>query len=131
MQTIDEILAGCGMFEGMASVPSIDDGKDGADRRRRQAPIDRRWEGRRDPAVLLTASLVGCTIDETSRTPGSMKLDRATLFKLGTFTGVAALAATVHALGLGEHAEGILGAVLALAGSGAHATIWPPPASTS
>jgi tetratricopeptide (TPR) repeat protein len=51
-----------------------------------------------------------------------MQIDRASAIKLGSFAGVTAVAGACHYFGLGEHA-GLLGTVLALAGSGAHALV--------
>jgi|ERR1022692_469313 hypothetical protein len=53
----------------------------------------------------------------------SMQIDRTSAIKLGTFAGVTAVAGACHYLGLGEHAAGLFGTTLSLAGAGAHAIV--------
>src|SRR5260370_3768243 len=48
-----------------------------------------------------------------------MSSGRASLIKMGTFAGVTLVAAASHFSGLGEHATGVLGTVLALGSEGA------------
>src|SRR6266550_4404754 len=52
-----------------------------------------------------------------------MPIDRASAIKLGSFVGVAAVAGACHHFKLGEGATDLLGTVLTLLGSGAHALV--------